>query len=793
MVDYSKSLKFYDVFQNTEHSKYLDEFNSAFIQTKLFQIFFYLWLPQFNMYMENLVFLVRYYSINLTNILPEHKCSLLHIAIDRKHFSFIEKLLDKLEMECQVNEDIINLQTKHGNTALFLLCSLDTKVTETEKYRKIFTTIVHKFKPDINQPNISGFSPILKAVTYKNKFCVEELLKQPGIDIDSNVNFYGKTARELIKEAYPELSLPEEFNLDIANKLYKLLYMRKEKEFIAFFEEENLAIYRDMHNRSMTLLGVCAHLGLFKATKYLLRKKCDVYQTCLGRNALYYSLNTRKFHYEAKQKIIFELLKAGAYFLDIPYKESIMAQHLENCVKLYEENIYLDYRSFVSLSKPTLFEKELEIFENISKDAFQEQHHPIIMCLLIMKCYKINFFRIFDTFINCFFWITLMLYFSFPSAQFYCKYIMLFLGTINAIKCVLKILFFKYGAIRENIFYLQLAVAIVTCVLPFFPLQAHDVLVSVPLTSILLSSFLLMRSIGKHHRFFIHTRMIFKVTLNYVGLFAWFMVYISSFALGFILLTTKEEQPLEPFSNLLEAIYKVFIMMTGEFNSSEIKYTSFPIVFQLFMMSFVFFLFFVLGTVLQALAITDVQSVIEEVEIYSFRSRIREIMQFHILASHLLNLFKSFPKFRGYLNGCIEHFCIARDLVYNNMEVKYSPIIVEFAESGKGFLVIRNLNSKIPLDTIVVKYIKQVVNKHVNDSDSTKNDEKCKCELVSEKHSSQLDDVMKEVQKLHSEHLAIKQTLKQLSDQFESRHLLTMQILNDISAKCSVNTSKSSS
>lgn len=115
---------------------------------------------------------------------------------------------------------------------------------------------------------------------------------------------------------------------------------------------------------------------------------------------------------------------------------------------------------------------------------------------------------------------------------------------------------------------------------------------------------------------------IFKtVSLNFIKFLFLYAFLILSFALAFYTLFKDGDEENKPFPNAPQSIFKTIVMLTGEFEASDIPFVIHPVLGHLIFVLFEFLIAIVLFNLLTGLAVSDTQEILSEAELVSLISR----------------------------------------------------------------------------------------------------------------------------------------------------------------------------
>jgi hypothetical protein len=139
--------------------------------------------------------------------------------------------------------------------------------------------------------------------------------------------------------------------------------------------------------------------------------------------------------------------------------------------------------------------------------------------------------------------------------------------------------------------------------------------------TILLSAWELVILISQHPRMSTGIEMFRTVSLNFVRFLFPYAFLILAFALAFYTLFKDGDDA--NFPDPGRSIFKTVIMLTGEFDASDIPFISHPIWSHIVFMLFVFLIAIVLFNLLNGLAVSDTAEILCKAELVGLISRIR--------------------------------------------------------------------------------------------------------------------------------------------------------------------------
>ncbi|KAK6625954.1 hypothetical protein RUM43_006253 [Polyplax serrata] len=190
--------------------------------------------------------------------------------------------------------------------------------------------------------------------------------------------------------------------------------------------------------------------------------------------------------------------------------------------------------------------------------------------------------------------------------------------------------------------------------------------------AILLSWFELVLLAGKHPLQSLHIEMFKTVSINFMKFLAWYVILIVAFALTFYTLFRgcgEECEENNPFVNPGLSIFKSIIMLTGEFDASDIPFVTFLGTSHVIFIAFIFLIAIVLLNLLNGLAVTDTQTIRNDsylcrcIALVRLISYIENMLLVEADPFPCFNPFKCFGKKEKLLNlNCFEY--LAKRIVF---------------------------------------------------------------------------------------------------------------------------------
>lgn len=368
----------------------------------------------------------------------------------------------------------------------------------------------------------------------------------------------------------------------------------------------------------------------------------------------------------------------------------LLHQFFDECVKLKtnnrlfqeeDEEIVFDYRFLVPLnrSKSENFIEKPRKINDISQECFvpetevllymSEQsrlrkllEHPLITCFLFLKWQRIRYFHWLNTAFFVMFYLSIMsqAILGTQSEHIYWVHIstQILLGILTFRETIQFLISPKsYFFEKEN--WLEIFL-IITSWTAIYGTEDHKrQLLSV---AIMLSSIELFFMVGRYPRWSLYVEILRTVTINFLKFFLWYSLVIIAFALCFYILfksdeykknitniafnisqddnttrpffsivlqvkKTEDEDP-DLFSGPGLAIFKTIVMLTSEYDASSINFDQYPLVSYSMFVIFIFTISIVLLNLLNGLAVSDIQKITAEAQLWSYIYQIQMISYF---------------------------------------------------------------------------------------------------------------------------------------------------------------------
>ncbi|BFG04452.1 transient receptor potential cation channel protein painless [Drosophila madeirensis] len=463
---------------------------------------------------------------------------------------------------------------------------------------------------NINQTKLNAISPVELAVIWGNHRALDVLLKHPQLRLNSNA---------------------------------KLL-----NAVISRLDEQPLDDFCD-HQRCLQLLLESDRVDINEADKG-------------GQVPLSYAVKYRNI------KVAQELLRHGAYigarsaFGDLPIQEmdpKVLEEHFDSCITTNGEKpgdqgfeIVINYKNLMRrqqefgqsdkrTSIPHQLQDEMTPIAYIaeSKELRHLLQHPLISSFLFLKWHRLSVI----------FYLNFLLYTLF-TASIITHTLLKFHESEHTALTALFGLFswigIVYLIVREVIQFAMspllhfwsitnlmevalIVLSILTCMEASYDKETQRVLAVFTILLVSLEFCLLVGSLPVLS-ISTHMLMLRAVSSSFIKSFALYSIFVLTFSLCFYILfgkpqvDTKDSTP-EPakegeddghfntFSVPIEALIKTIVMLTGEFDASDIKFDS--VYTYLIFLLFVFFMTIVLFNLLNGLAVSDTQAIKAQAEL----------------------------------------------------------------------------------------------------------------------------------------------------------------------------------
>ncbi|XP_011173491.1 transient receptor potential cation channel protein painless [Solenopsis invicta] len=424
------------------------------------------------------------------------------------------------------------------------------------------------------------------------------------------------------------------------------------------------------------LLSVCQELGMPDKQGNDNLLKC--LELILEQNNVNVRSTDKKgntpLHYAARAdncKAMSLLLKQGSYIghmnkfnvppiVDIPM--CTLLNYFNDCLKMIKDQtnkyvIEFDYRCLMphvftkqdTTQQPT---RETEIFLYIARNKSLKHllKHPLLSSFLYLKWLKIRhvlyanfiFYGTFCVLLNAY--ILSMTYESLPKEKktqivnngldivyenilyypdvSFLQISVIILWLVFTLREIFQCACCPCRYVMDWVNWLQIMLII------FIVIFLYDVSIWSGVMVIILSALVLVVLIGQHPKMSASFEMFQTVSLNYVYLLFPYIFLIVAFALAFHTLFKNNAN----FSGLGFSLFKTIIMITGEFNSNDIPFDSYPVWSHVVFLLFVFLIAIVLFNLLNGLAVSDTNKILSKAELFGLISRIRLIIYLEDIA-----------------------------------------------------------------------------------------------------------------------------------------------------------------
>lgn len=411
-------------------------------------------------------------------------------------------------------------------------------------------------------------------------------------------------------------------------------------------------------------------------------------------------------------KTTLELLKRGALLSNknsfgvLPVDDmeaDVLEEHLNNCIEYYPDGVnskaIFHYESLVpNFEQPQFDEESIKVCGNPFQEFAAETEvlarmghnselrpllkHPVVTSFLYLKWHKLRWF----------FYANFQFYILFCLALY--LHILVNYNVENPEKSVALLVFlhvtFWLLVLRETFQmfvspktyffdlenYIEISLIAFVFVMLFQGSPQDNTRKQISAVVILLSAFELVMLIGQSPMMSAKIVMLRTVSWNFFKCLLWFAVLILAFAFSFYILfndnsnnqkrnstKTDDDEEQDFFMDPGVSAFKTFVMLTGEFDASSIKFETFPYTSRIIFIMFVFIIAIVLYNLINGLAVSDIQLIKNEAELHYYVTRIQQI---NYIEKMLLGSFKP-----TYIQVALKRFCCCLPLMSSMRNVSW--------------------------------------------------------------------------------------------------------------------------
>lgn len=496
-------------------------------------------------------------------------------------------------------------------------------------------------------------------------------------------------------------------------------------------------------------------------------------------------LGCSPLHYTVRYKndaATIALLKKGAYineesnFGKTPIDEishATFEKFLNECISMNlrgdkkTQDIQIDYNFLIapnrnreedSSDKDGYF-KEIASLKRISDNEELRSlvNHPVLSSFLFLKWSKLSFLfytnlALFSTFMVAFI-IYIVLCQYLPKSKREDKFLFVFFEKISFVSIWLLMVreFFQFVLsyrhyVRSLMNWFEIALIILSWVV-FVDISRYEIETQRTLRAVLIlfAAFEFLQIVGTLPFLSVSTHMVIlkRVSITFFKSIALYSILLFSFGLSFFMLfdethnggSHKEETERNDFAffgNPFISILRTFVMLTGEFDATDLKLDSWPIciIFTLF----VFLVTIVLFNLLNALAVSDTQAIKSKGETIDLIQRI------HVLDSYERIIFNRKSMMKSQIGPRLRSFISLFPATIPNGKIIIRPSRNNEILTFKQNTAMRNLNTSAELEAISNRSFRKIT---INENLLAK----------LQKYSSMSSSIMKQVRNV----LAIKE------------------------------------
>ncbi|KAF2900039.1 hypothetical protein ILUMI_06143 [Ignelater luminosus] len=321
---------------------------------------------------------------------------------------------------------------------------------------------------------------------------------------------------------------------------------------------------------------------------------------------------------------------------------------------------------------------EIDVISSISNSEELKPllHHPVLTSFIYMKWHRIRWVFYLTLGIYIIFCLSLFLYiliaYNNQHNNEYRAIGNILLGLLCATFLLLvlrKIL--QFVVLKTPYFYnienwLDVTVIFLTATIIFKSSPSEPLRKQLSSFAVLSAALELVIFLGYHPEVSTNVTMFRTVFLTFVKFLWWYSILIFSFAFSFYTLFKDTDDQLHSFMDPGRSLFKTIIMLTGEFDASQIRFQTYPVTSHIIFMLFVFMVTIVLFNLLNGLAISDTQLIKSDSELIGHMARIRQItfVENVMLSSFLRNnVLTVIQKFCCCLSSSLTHQSLTGILV----------------------------------------------------------------------------------------------------------------------------------
>lgn len=292
---------------------------------------------------------------------------------------------------------------------------------------------------------------------------------------------------------------------------------------------------------------------------------------------------------------------------------------------------------------------EMPVLEDMSSDSEYDSLilHPLVLVFIAMKWHQIRYFFFLDLIAYLSFTVCLNLYIFYPIVLFY-LFVCVLLAVIIIWEVIQITVFCKlYLRFLES--WLKMSVillGVVIILMHYFKAQAQYALVQIYAVASLISFINFFFVIGNFPTFSTSVIMIKSVYLTLFKSFLTYSILIIAFINSFYIVF--RDYNYDFFRNYWLAIFKTIVMSTGEYDSGNLTEEVYTIAYPILIL-FVLLISIGLLNLLTGLAVSDIQNIKSNAEMYGYEMRILQI-------SRMEKIFLRYIFFRRF--SCFRSICL---------------------------------------------------------------------------------------------------------------------------------------